>query len=186
MPFFEKAVKIFPLFAEAHFNLGMSARKTGDVPKAVKAYRAAIRCCQDDSIVKMAQEELQFLESILLKDSSFPTLDAYLANAQLFDQAFQCLVDRQFEQAVEKFQRVLAQNPAHVQSYGNMALAHAGLGRKSAAMACIDRALELDPHYGPALMNRRNVVRMREGEPLDVAAIREVHYYADKLNHNSV
>jgi len=41
---------------------------------------------------------------------------------------------RHFEKAVELFNQVLAQNPDHVQSHGNVALAYAGLGQKAAAL----------------------------------------------------
>jgi len=181
--FFERAVKILPPFPEAHFNLGNAARQAFDIPKAVAAYRAAERYAQDDGIAEMARKELQALEKILLKTTAFPTLDAYVANAQLFDRAFQFLTDRQFEQAVELFKRVLSENPTHVQSYGNLALAYAGLGRRSDAMACFDRALELDPRYQPALLNRRVMAQMREGEPFVPEAIQEVQFYADRLRN---
>lgn len=186
MAFFEKAVRIFPPFPEAHFNLGNTARHACNITKAVTAYRMAERYSRDDDgIAEMARKELQALEAILLKSSSFRDLDAYLANAKLFDEAFECLSARQFEQAVELFKRVLSENPRHVQSYGNMALAYAGLGRRSEAMECFDRALELDPEYEPARINRRRIAQMREGEPLIPDAIAEVHYYADRLRDES-
>ena len=181
--FFERAVKILPPFPEAHFNLGNAARQAFDIPKAVAAYRAVERYAQDDGIAEMARKELEVLEKILLNTTAFPTLDAYVANAQLFDRAFQFLTDRQFEQAVELFKRVLSENPTHVQSYGNLALAYAGLGRRSDAMACFDRALELDSRYQPALLNRRVMAQMREGEPFIPEAVQEVQFYAERLRN---
>jgi len=118
----------------------------------------------------------------LLKGTSFPNLDAYLANAQLFEEAFVRLTDRDFEKAVQLFTRVLSENPAHVQSFGNLALAYAGLGKRSAAMECFEKALALDPRYEPALSNRRVLARMREGEPFIPDGIKETHYYAERLN----
>jgi hypothetical protein len=182
IPLFERAVKIFPPFPEAHFNLGNTARQSFDIPKAVAAYRKAERYSQDeDGIAAMARKELEFLEKMLLKTTSFTSLDAYVANAQLFDDAFECLQEQQFEQAIKLFQRVLSENPGHVQSYGNMALAHAGLGQKSAALACLERALELDPGYQPARDNLRVIAQMQEGEPNIPGGILEVEFYADKL-----
>ena len=181
IPFFEKAVAIFPPFAEAHFNLGNAARQAFDIPKAVDAYRAAERYSQDDGIAEMARKELQWLERTLLQSTSFRSLDAYVANARLFDRAFQCLNNRQFDVAVELFHRVLSENPKHVQSYGNLALAYAGLGRRGDALACFDRALELDPDYEPAILNRRITAEMREGEPFIPDSIRQVEFYADRL-----
>ena len=182
LPFFEQAVQIFPPFAAAHYNLGGAAMKAGDAAKAVTAYRAAVRYSHEgDGIAKLARPQLDFLEKILLKDSSFSTLDAYLANAKMFDDAFVCLTRQEFEKAVELFNRVLSENPKHVQSFGNLALAYAGLGKRAAAMECFDRALALDPGYEPAIINRRITERMREGEPHIPDGIQEVHYYADRF-----
>jgi tetratricopeptide (TPR) repeat protein len=181
IPFFEKAVAIFPPFPEAHFNLANAAQVALDIPKAVVAYRAAARYSQDDGIAEMARKKLQRLEEILLKNSPFPNVDAYVANARLFDRAFECLNRREFGQAAELFQRVLTENPRHVQSYGNLALAYAGLGRRADALACFDRALELDPDYEPARLNRRTTFNMREGEPFIPDAIKSVKYYADRI-----
>ncbi|MGD1083229.1 MAG: tetratricopeptide repeat protein [Verrucomicrobiota bacterium] len=182
IPFFEKAVQIFPPFPEAHFNLGNSARMAFDIPKAVAAYRAALRYSgKGDEIAEMAGNELRFIETTALKGSPFRNLDAYLANAKLYEEAFELLNKRDFEKAAKLFNRVLSENPGHVQSYGNLALAHAGLGRRAAAMECFERALALDPRYEPALLNRRVIERMREGEPFLPDALQEVNYYADRV-----
>jgi tetratricopeptide (TPR) repeat protein len=186
IPYFERAVKILPPFSSAHFDLGMAARQTLDIPKAVAAFQAAERYSDpEDGIGEMARKELQWLEKVALKGTPFLTLDAYVANARLFDRAFECLEERQFEQAVELFQRVLQENPRSIQSYGNMALAYAGLGRKAEAMKCFDRALELDPGYQPAISNRLVTSNMREGEPF-VLPVQEVRYYAEKIRRSKI
>jgi tetratricopeptide (TPR) repeat protein len=182
IPYFERAVEIFPPFPEAHFNLGNSARKTGDIPKAVRAYRAAMRYSPaGDRVAALARNELEVTTKIVLKGTSFPNLDAYLANAKLFDEAFACLTKQDYEQAACLFNQVLAEFPGHVQSYGNLGLAYAGLGRRAAALECLDQALALDPHYEPAQINRPGIELMREGEPFRPAGIREVNFYSEKL-----
>jgi tetratricopeptide (TPR) repeat protein len=182
IPYFERAVQILPVLPEAHFNLGAAAMKAGDASKAVTAYRAAVRYSRkDDGIAEMARKQLDFLEELLLKNSSFPTMDAYVANAKLFDEAYVRLSHGDFEKAAEMFNRVLSENPTHVQSFGNLALAYAGLGRRADAMECFDRALALDPKYEPAIANRRIIARMREGEPFIPDGIQETYYYLEKL-----
>jgi tetratricopeptide (TPR) repeat protein len=183
LPFFEKAVRILPPFAEAHYNLGEAARMTGDLTKAIMAYRAAVQySLGDDEIAARARKQLAFMEKVLLKSGSFPSLDAYLANAKLFDDAFVCLANREFEQAIRLFNQVLSVQPDHVQSFGNLGLAYAGLGQRAKALECIDQALAPDPGYEPAMVNRRVIEQIREGEPSVPHATREVHYYADRLN----
>lgn len=95
--------------------------------------------------------------------------------------AFQHLSDREFEPAINLFQRVLAEDPNHVQSYGNMGLAYAGLGKKVLALACLDQALKLDPSYEPAQINRRVVAEMTEGEPHIAGELLQVEYFRDKF-----
>jgi tetratricopeptide (TPR) repeat protein len=182
VPFFEKAVQILPPFPEAHFNLGSAAQQSCDIPKAVAAYRMAERYSDsEDGIAELAREKLRALEEIVTRTSPCQNLDEYLANAELYAEAFQCLMDRRFHQAVDLFKRVLNGNPGHVQSYGNIALAYAGLGNRSEAMACFKRALELDPDYEPAIDNRRVIAQMRDGEPFVPDIIRELEFYADRF-----
>jgi tetratricopeptide (TPR) repeat protein len=182
IPFFQKAVSIFPPLAEAHCNLGLCYIKAGRIPRAVAALRQAIRySAGDDYIAQKARDELQALEEIVIDTGPFQTLDAYLKHNELFDLAYENLTARRYEAAVELFTRVLAQNPNHVQSHGNVALAYAGLGRKALALEHLDKALALDPTYEPAMQNRKIIERMKEGEPHQPVEIAETEYYRDRL-----
>ena len=175
-PFFERAVEIFPYFAEAHFNLAGCATRQGDVRKAVESLRKTIDCSDDSGITSRARDDLKFLESLVTKEGSFTTLDDYIANQRLFDQAFDALSNKDFARAVEGFQKVLKQNPKHVQSYGNLGLAYAGMGKKAAALECLDKALALDPNYAPARSNRRLIATMEEGQA-EAMTMAETRYY---------
>ena len=182
IPFFEQAVQVLPPFAEAHYNLACACMKAGRVGPAVAALRKAIRYSTgDDGVAKLAQDRITGLEKIILKSSPFATLDAYIENEQLFDQAFDKLRKQHYGEAAEMFGRVLKQNPNHVQTHGNLALCLAGLGRKAAALAELDRALELDPTYGPARSNRKAIEAMTEGQPYVPEAFAETEYYREQL-----
>jgi len=181
IPYFEEAVRIFPLLAAAHFNLGGAYVKTARIPEAVTAFRHAIRYSDgDENIVQGAREQLRFLGKLVRETSPFKTLDAYLENQKLFDGAYEKLTQGRYEEAIELFKQVLQQHPRHVQSYGNMGLAEASLGRKAAALACLDRAIELDPTYEPALCNRKVIEKMIEGQP-QVLQIEGIEYYKEKF-----
>jgi tetratricopeptide (TPR) repeat protein len=182
IPFFEKAVHIFPLFVEAHYNLGGAFMKTGRIGRAVAAYRKAARYSTgNDGIAKRAQDQITGLERIVLKNSGFATLDACIENEQLFDQAFENLSQQRYSEAAEMFGRVLKENPNHVQTHGNLGLCLAGLGRKAAALASLDRALELDPAYGPARINKEAFESMTEGEPFLPGTFLETEYYREQF-----
>jgi tetratricopeptide (TPR) repeat protein len=181
LPYFEKAVREFPLFAEGHFNLAMSCVKACHIPQAVASFRKAIQYTDDALIVGKANEQLAWLENTVRNTSPFKTLDAYIENQKLFDLAFANLRNRNFEKAIELFGKALEQNPEHVQSYGNLALAHAGLGHKAVALDCLDRALALDPSYEPAMVNRVAILNMAEGVPQGSVEVLETEYYRERL-----
>ena len=182
IPFFEKAVHILPPFAEAHYNLGCSFMRTCRVGHAVAAFRKAMRYSTgEDGIAQLARDRITRLEQIVIEGPRFATLDAYIENEQLFDLAFENLNQRRYSEAVEMFGRALKQNPDHVQTHGNLALCLAGLGRKAAALASLDRALELDPTYEPARTNRKAIESMTEGEPFVPAMFVETEYYRKRL-----
>ena len=182
IPYFEKAVQILPPFAEAHYNLGSSLIKACRIGPAVAAYRKAIRYSSgDDGIAQLAQDEITKLKELLLKNSEFATLEAYIENEQLFNQAFENLREQRYRAAAEMFRRALQQNPRHVQSHGNLALCLAGLGQKAAALASLDHALELDPAYEPARTNRKAIEKMTEGEPFVPEMFAETEYYRERF-----
>ena len=52
---------------------------------------------------------------------------------------------QRWPQALECFQAVIALHPKHIQSYGDIGLCYAYLGRQQEALAALDKALELDP-----------------------------------------
>jgi tetratricopeptide (TPR) repeat protein len=182
IPFFQKAVSVFPPMAEAHFNLGSCYMKSCRIPEAVASFRKAIRySANNDLVAGKARDQLQFLEKLLTDRSPFQTLDAYVENQKLFDLAFENLQARRYEAAIDMFSRVLAQSPGHVQSHGNLALAYAGLGRKALALENLDKALALDPTYEPAIQNRKVIEEMKEGEPQLPLAVATTEYYLDRL-----
>jgi tetratricopeptide (TPR) repeat protein len=80
--------------------------------------------------------------------------------------------------AIDLFRRVLSTDPKHVQSWGNLGLAYAGIGERGKALECLDKALELDPEYEIAAVNRIGIEKMREGERLE-GKIDSVDYYRD-------
>jgi lipoprotein NlpI len=54
----------------------------------------------------------------------------------------------------------LATDPGSVPSWGNLGLSCAGPGMKAKAIECLDKALELDPRYELAVVNKAVVENM--------------------------
>lgn len=164
--YFKRAVEIFPYFTEAYFNLAMAYKKLVKLPEAVRTFREVISIGSDEGLVSKAKEVLDDLERMVKGDHI--SLDAYIKNMETFEAAFSAMQKKEFVPAIELFSRVLLVNPKNVQSWGNMGLAYACLGHKSKAIECLDKALEIDPEYELAIVNREFVSRdMEEGKGID-------------------
>jgi tetratricopeptide (TPR) repeat protein len=178
IPCFERAVEIYPPFAHAHYNLGESYRRKIEIEKAATAYEAAIAADgSDGDIGQLARKRLDEMEAITRKSGI--GLSTYIRNQKIFDRGFVALQERRFEAAIELFAQVLASQNDHVQSYGNMGLAYARISNRQKALECLNKALELDPEYEPAIVNRLAVEHLKEGEPLPDADYRELNYYSE-------
>lgn len=180
---FEKATEIFPYFAQAHFNKGVAYEEMLEPSKALRAFREAVATGNPkENYVREAVRFLADREKSLRKKDGVD-LDTYLEGEEIFNDAFSCMQRKEWGRALDGFARVLAKNKNHVQSHGNMGICYAQLGRKQEALAALDRSLELDPGYNPALINRAVIANAREGGPLREGEIKmaEVAYYRDSF-----
>lgn len=177
--YFNKAIEMFPYFVEAWFNKGVSYQKQLKVEEAIRAFRKVIELGDPaDEFVQQAKSLVNVIEEKLHEDSGI-TLDDYLKAKDKFDEAFAAMQKQHWHRALEGFQAVIALNPNHPQSYGNMGICCAQLGRKQEALAALDKALELDPGYEPALLNRASIAALAEGEKLPKDRVESVEYYKD-------
>jgi tetratricopeptide (TPR) repeat protein len=114
-----------------------------------------------------------------VREISGLTVEGFLQTMEKFNKAFAAMENMEWKKAINGFQEVLAVHPKHTQSYGNLGICYANLGRKKEALAALDKALRLDPNYGPALMNREIIRSLAEGETLTSAKFASVDYYKD-------
>ena len=175
--FFKRAIAIFPYLTEAHFNMAMAYIKLGDIAGVVRGFREVIRVGGNEELVSEARRRLADLERTVMELNGF-SLNTYLNNSDTFDKAFAALEKREFMSAINLFKRVLATDPKHIQSWGNLGLAYASIGERGKALECLDKALELDPEYEIAAVNRIGIEKMGEGEPLEWE-MDSVNYYRD-------
>lgn len=177
---FKKAIDVYPLFVEAYLNLATAYCQQYEIEGAAKALETVIGLEGADSEYgRMAQERLDNYEKATRKEHGLG-LREYLETKRVYDRAFGALASRDFPAAIELFKRVLVVDEKSVSSHGNLGLAYAGIGDKRQALACLDKALSLDPDYEPAMLNRLAVVRLSDGECLpDVGPLKSVSYYCD-------
>lgn len=177
--YFDKAIEIFPYFVEAWFNKGVSYQKQVKVDAAIRAFRKVIELGDPaDEFVQHAESLVNDIEKQLREDSG-TSLDGYLKAKDKFDDAFAAMEKQHWQQALEGFQAAIDLNPSHPQPYSNMAICYGHLGRKQEALAALDKALEIDPNYEPALLNRASFASLGDGEQLPADRLGTVDYYKD-------
>ena len=177
--YFNRAIEINPLFVEAWYNKGASHQKKLEIGEMIRAYQKVIELGDPkEDFVRHTKNLLRGFEKSI-KEETGVNIGLYLKSKEKFDQAFAAMQNLEWENALKGFQEVLAITPRHPQSYGNIGLCYAGLGKKREALEAFDKALQLDPKYEPAMVNREMVRTLPEGEKLSNIKFQSIEYYKD-------
>jgi tetratricopeptide (TPR) repeat protein len=177
---FDKAIAIYPYFVEAHFNRAVGYQKQLDVGNMIRAYQKVVEIGDPkEPCVRQARSLIDdFAESI--KRSDGVDLETYLESKDEFDMAYALMEAGEWERALEGFEAAAAKTDHNAPTHGNIGICLAQMGRKAAALAAFDRALEIDPTYELAITNRAGVERMTEGRPQQ-AKFASVDYAREKV-----
>lgn len=177
--YFSKATDIFPYFIEAYYNKAIAYKKSLDIPNMVKSLKEVIKKGNpEDDIVKQSEELLADFEQMIFKTQKI-SLDTHLKAQEIFETAYSYMEKKEWEKAINGFKECLRISARTVQPHGNMGICYAALGRKAEALAALDKALEIDPNYELALVNRIGIESLAEGEKLTLDNFRSVEYYKD-------
>src|SRR3990167_197815 len=178
--YLSESILLFPPFVEAYFNLAEVSLKKVDLVKAVNCFNSVIEIDgEQGEIGKLAAQELKELKEITLKYEGL-TLDEYVENLTVFNNAFEALKQHNFEIAINLFSRVLYKVPKHVQSHGNIALAYSAQGKNELAVKHLKKALSIDPDYRPASDNLKIIALLEEGQKLPFF-MNEINFYKDGM-----
>jgi len=176
---FKKAVDIFPYFLDAQFNLAVSYQKKLDVGNSIRAYQRVVDIgSPEDALVRQSRDFLSGMDEQIRKEHGIG-LDAYLKGMDIFGSALEYMESEKWEEAIACFKDCLKIVKRHYQSYGNMGLCYAKLGRKEQAIAALDRALEINPRYEPAIVNREMIFGLKAGEKIPDGPIETIDYSKD-------
>lgn len=177
--YFKKATDAFPYLLEAHFNMGEAYRRKLDIYNAVKSFRKVIEIgASEDREVINARKFISGLEAQIMETNGV-SLDQYLKGQEVFEKAFSLMEKKEWEKAGIAFKECIKRIKNHPQSYGNLGLCYAQLGRKEDAMEAFNKAIEIDPNYEPAIVNKAAFESMKDGEKLGDEAFESVDYYKD-------
>jgi len=179
LEYFDKAIRIFPYFVEAYFNKGVAYKEKLDIRNTIEAFQKVVEIGDArDANVRQAKKILHDFEQHIRKHEGL-TLETYFKAMDQFEQGFAYMNNQDWERAIRHFKKCLMINTNHPQSYGNMGICYGQLGQKALALEAFDKALELDPNYEPALVNRMIVESLKEGERLPSGKVKSVDYYKE-------
>jgi len=177
--YFNRAIDIFPYFVEAHFNKAVAYKEKMDMANMIRSFKEVVAVGDpDDNMIKRAKKFLVETDRHLKKTDGID-LETFLEAEEIFKEAFSCMKNKEWGMALEKFHKSRDKNKANIQTYGNMGVCYAQLGRKEEALAAFDKALEIDINYEPARMNKMAVESLKEGETLGKFEYSSVDYYKD-------
>ncbi len=177
--YFSRATDIFPYFIEAHFNMAVAYKNKFDIKNAVKSFKEVIAIGDPhDDMVQTANSFVAGLEQQIMETDNI-TLEQYCQAQEKLEMAFSYMENKEWQKAIRGFRDCIMINKKHPQSYGNLGLCYAQLGRKAEALAALDKALEIDPKYEPAIVNRSVIESLDEGEKLEQAEFMSIDYYND-------
>jgi tetratricopeptide (TPR) repeat protein len=180
---FKTSVEIYPYFTEAWHNLGTAYKKSLKLNHALICAQKVLQYCNPtDREYASNKEFLHWMTESAAEDGL--TLDQYIKNGFIFDDAFEAMEQADLQSAKEGFLKVLSYTKSHVQANGNLGLCYALSGEKALALEYLDKALELDPDYEIARNNRIPVAKMKEGEKLQTP-MGSINYYPDKLEQQN-
>jgi tetratricopeptide (TPR) repeat protein len=176
---FSKATDVYPYFLEAHLNKAVAYQKLLDLKNAVQSFKEVIEIGPpENEYVRRAADVVSNLEQHLYI-TDHVTLDQYFKAQEIFETAYSHMRKKEWEKAISGFKECLRINPRNAQSHGNLGLCYAALGLKSEALAALDKAIEIDPEYEPAMINRIGIESLAEGEKLTMDETRSIEYYKD-------
>jgi tetratricopeptide (TPR) repeat protein len=176
---FKKALDIFPYFIDAQFNLAVSYQKKLDVGNTIKAHQKVVEIgSADDDLVRQARRFLSSMEENIRKEQGIG-LEAYLKGMDIFEKACDYMEEAKWEKAIVCFKDCLNIVKNHYQSYGNMGLCYAKLGKREQAISALDRAIEINPGYEPALINREMIAGLKADERIPDGHIETIDYSKD-------
>ena len=177
--YFKRAIDIFPYFLEAQFNLAVSYKKKLDVGNAIRAFKKVVEMgAPGNEFVMQARGFLSGMEESVRKNHGVG-LDAYLRGMDNFEKAVADMEKAKWDAAIAGFKECLSIVKRHFQSYGNMGICYAQIGKRQQALAAFDKALEINPGYELAAVNRAVTLGLEEGERLSDGPVESIDYSKD-------
>jgi len=159
---FERAIRLNPHYADAHFNKGVALQALNEPEKALHSYESAIECkpayASAYSNKSAVLRELKRLDDALISCERAIQLKPDSAGA--YANRGNVLIDLgRPGDALQCYERAVQLQPDCAEAHNNRAGALSDLDRLSEALQGYERAIELKPDYAEAHRNRAETLR---------------------------
>ena len=131
----------------------------------------------EDLCVRQAKDLVHGVEESIRKTDGVG-LDTFSKGQDEFERATTLMEKKEWGKAIEGFKNSIRLLDSHPQPYGNMGICYAKLGKKELAMTAFDKALEIDPNYELAIVNKAATESLKEGEVSD-GGVGITNYYKE-------
>ncbi len=175
---FKKATLLDPLYIEAHYNVAACYKELLQIGKMLSSFLKVVEIGEEtDDLVIRAQGLLNSFQETLDEDEALSISD-YIRGEELFAQALYLLEQEEPENALELFNENLKISPNHTQTHGNIGICYVKLGNKEKALESFEKALNIDPTYQLALLNKE-IILQNGIEESQSQKLGSVNYFQD-------
>jgi tetratricopeptide (TPR) repeat protein len=149
----ERALKLRPVFPEAHLEIGRAYAVEGLHESALKSYDEALKQRKEDVLVLM-QKAHSYGAMGRRKDAKVMLRAAIGLRPEFWEPryllAIELAADNELPEAILQFNEVTRLRPNYAQAYFNLSVALAKTGKLREAHLGFQKTLELDPEHKSA------------------------------------
>ena len=164
---FERATKLQPDYAEAHFNLGVAFQKLKKIDSSIMSYENAIKFIHSYpaahnnlGVINLSQGE--FNSAVKNFEWAIAYSPNYAEAHNNLGKTYQAL--RQYDAAKNQFEKAIQLNPAYPQALHNLGVIYENLGLSKKALENYEKAIKHDKYFAEAY---RNLSKLRTFSPGD-------------------
>ena len=165
---FQRAVKLKPDYAEAHYNLGVVLQKNGENEDAYKSYEKAIaikhaypQAHNNIGMINLKNRNLN--EAVKSFEWAVAYNPNYVEAHNNLGATFQELM--QFEKAMYQYEKALSINPKFAQALNNLGASLEIFGQKEKALKNYNKAIQENPRYYEAHRNLSAIKKYNKNDP---------------------
>ena len=179
---FERATKLQPDYAEAHFNLGVAFQKLKKIDSSIMSYENAIKFIHSYpaahnnlGVIKLSQGE--FNSAVKNFEWAIAYSPNYAEAHNNLGKTYQAL--RQYDAAKNQFEKAIQLNPVYPQAFHNLGVIYENLGLSQKALENYEKVIKHDKYFAEAY---RNLSKLKTFLPED----KIIPQMQDALSNNNL